>query len=67
MVTLNPNFKCAAAVIASPTVKYLRSASSWWMYADRLRNVCEFVDRFLPFTKTDPVTPVSLYNWKRHI
>lgn len=61
LVTRNPNFKCVATVMASPTVKYGLSASSWCIYAEILRKLCELLDRFLPFTVTVPVTPVSLY------
>lgn len=60
LVTLNPNLRWAATVIASPTVRYGRSASSWCMYAEMFRKFSELLERFLPLTVILPVTPVSL-------
>lgn len=56
--TLKPNLRWAATIIASCVISHGRRASSWWIYADDLRNV--FTDRDLPLTLIDPEIPLSL-------
>lgn len=56
--TFFPNFKWAAAVMYSSTVKFFKRKSCCVTYADCLRNVLNF--RLAPFTSTRPSIPPFL-------